>query len=567
VLEAKAVQVSQTALLFLNEGGVGRDVKAAFADRGFEVTTLRRCDRFAQFGPRDYGVRPGDVGDLRAVLAAAGRPFATIIHMWSADRQDDFDEAQHSGFYSVAALVRALGLAAVTTSLDLWIVTTGVQSVTGGEPLHPPNATLAGACPVITQENPNIAARLLDIDASASAEAMLAIMTAPKPASVTAIRAGAGWVQTFERAMLPSATGSSGWRDGVYLISGGAGEIGLALAEHLGVRGARLILTARGLTDERRTRIRELRARGIAIEIIEADVADEAAMRQGLVPIRALFGPIDGVIHAAGITRGEYFKPLDTIGRAECDAHFRGKAKGLVVLERLLADEAKQGFLLFSSMSAVLGGLGLSAYAAANAYLDACAHRRNQMAGPRWLSVNWDTWRLRENPHGDFGATLENYAMSAAEGLAAVDRVLSVMGAVPQLVNSTGDLDIRLQQWVTGLALTEEPDEGPTVHARPALATPFVEMESDTERAVAAVWERTLGMMVGAQDNFFDLGGNSLVGTQLIGRLRKRFGLALPLSLLFEAPTVSGMALAVEAAILDEIEAMDDANASRLAAL
>ena len=62
-----------------------------------------------------------------------------------------------------------------------------------------------------------------------------------------------------------------------------------------------------------------------------------------------------------------------------------------------------------------------------------------------------------------------------------------------------------------------------------------------------------------------ELGGNSLIGTQLIGRLRQTFGVTVPLSMLFDAPTVSQMALAIESALIEDIDRMDEGEAVRLA--
>jgi acyl carrier protein len=60
---------------------------------------------------------------------------------------------------------------------------------------------------------------------------------------------------------------------------------------------------------------------------------------------------------------------------------------------------------------------------------------------------------------------------------------------------------------------------------------------------VADVWQQVLGIQgVGIHDNFFDLGGHSLLVTQVIGRLRDTFQIDLPLSKLFDYPTVAGLA-------------------------
>jgi amino acid adenylation domain-containing protein/non-ribosomal peptide synthase protein (TIGR01720 family) len=85
--------------------------------------------------------------------------------------------------------------------------------------------------------------------------------------------------------------------------------------------------------------------------------------------------------------------------------------------------------------------------------------------------------------------------------------------------------------------------------ARPDLERPFVLPRGPFEEAVAGIWTEVLGVeRVGADDNFFDLGGHSLKATQVISRIRDAFQVGTPLRQLFETPTVAGLAASVEAA-------------------
>ncbi|MEU4558323.1 acyltransferase domain-containing protein, partial [Actinoplanes sp. NPDC023936] len=84
---------------------------------------------------------------------------------------------------------------------------------------------------------------------------------------------------------------------------------------------------------------------------------------------------------------------------------------------------------------------------------------------------------------------------------------------------------------------------GTTLHQRPHLVTEYVAPRDDLEESVAAAWRELLGFeTVGVQDNFFALGGSSLLTTRLVTRLRERFDVDLPLEELFKAHTVAAQA-------------------------
>jgi acyl transferase domain-containing protein len=100
-------------------------------------------------------------------------------------------------------------------------------------------------------------------------------------------------------------------------------------------------------------------------------------------------------------------------------------------------------------------------------------------------------------------------------------------------------------------------------HARPSLTTVYVAPRDRFEHQIADIWESFLGLdQIGVQDNFFELGGHSLLATQLISRLRDAFQLDLPMSVLFNAPTVEEMA--VEVARLKSAQPEGDYSSSQL---
>jgi NAD(P)-dependent dehydrogenase (short-subunit alcohol dehydrogenase family) len=102
------------------------------------------------------------------------------------------------------------------------------------------------------------------------------------------------------------------------------------------------------------------------------------------------FGPIHGLIHAAGVAGGGILQLKERDAAARVMAP---KVEGTLVLESVLRDEPLDFVLLCSSVASLVGGFGQVDYCAANAFLDAYALRAASSKGLLTLSVNWDAWR------------------------------------------------------------------------------------------------------------------------------------------------------------------------------
>ena len=88
------------------------------------------------------------------------------------------------------------------------------------------------------------------------------------------------------------------------------------------------------------------------------------------------------------------------------------------------------------------------------------------------------------------------------------------------------------------------------------------------EQRLAAMVGKLLGLdEIGVDDNFFMLGGYSLLGTRLIGRVRDAFGVELTLQAFFEAPTIAELAAQIEQLLMAKVEAMSDEEAEQTLAL
>lgn len=468
--------------------------------------------------------------------------------------------------------------------MQLTVVTSNVHSVTGDEPLSPEQATVLGLCKVIPQEYPNITCYNIDI-ANANSEAsprliddLVTELTTADTDLVVAYRGRHRWVQTFDSIRLNSlnnrSTGLRLRQRGVYLITGGLGRIGLCLAEYLAKAvQPKLVLLGRSKLPEREhwqqwlathdqedlisQKIRKILALehlGAEVLVICADVANEAQMQQAIAQIYDQFKQLHGVIHAAGNVGDTSQRAIQEMTPDDCWQQFMPKVYGLLVLEKVLQGHTLDFCLLLSSLSSILGGLGFGAYAAANLFMDAWAHKHQQIRSFPLVSVNWDGWQFTaESPRTTTSnLATHRWAMTPEEGIAAFEKLFAgLTHRVAQIVISTGDLQARMNQWLKfePLKQVDSANERMSLskHSRPNLSNDYVAPNSSVEQIITEIWQDILGIeSIGIYDNFFELGGHSLLLTQLISRLRQAFNVEIQIRQIFQKPTIAEQAVIID---------------------
>ena len=179
--------------------------------------------------------------------------------------------------------------------------------------------------------------------------------------------------------------------DATYLVTGGLGGIGFALAGWLVDQGARhlLLLGRRNANDEQRRLLQAFEARGAQIAVRSVDVGDADILAQTFQEVRDGMPPLSGVFHAAGVLDDATLlqQTWDRFARVVAP-----KALGAWNLHRLTEHLPLDFFVLFSSAAGTIGSPGQSNYALANSFLDGLAEYRRQRGLPA-LSIAWGAWQ------------------------------------------------------------------------------------------------------------------------------------------------------------------------------
>jgi acyl transferase domain-containing protein/alpha-ketoglutarate-dependent taurine dioxygenase/acyl carrier protein len=380
-------------LVFEDSHGIAAGLAARLRRDGRKVVSVRPGERFAAAGEDLWTIDPRRSEDYGALLAAVGT-LDGVLHAWSVGEEEA--DPLDRGFYSLLFLAQALAAAGGEERVQLRVITSGVQSVTGDEPLQPTKAAVLGACAVIPIELPRLACQGLDIALPAPGrEAALLDRLweelAIEPVEpVLAYRGGRRWVRAFEPLRLGGVKGDGRLRDrGVYLVTGGWGGIGFALARDLAkTRRARLVLIGRSPAPE--AKVRELEELGAEVLAVTADVTHSSEMEAAVRLALERFGTIHGAIHAAGVAGGGLLR-LKT--REAAERVLAPKVRGAAVLAQALRGLDLDFLVLFSSTIGLTGAFGQIDYSAANAVLDTFALDRAARGGGFTLAIDWDGWR------------------------------------------------------------------------------------------------------------------------------------------------------------------------------
>jgi phthiocerol/phenolphthiocerol synthesis type-I polyketide synthase E len=347
----------------------------------------------------------------------SGRPsvvaYAALLDAPDTVELSTVDAQLARGYYGVLACARAIARAQRRGSgaVTLIVLTRHSVDVTGGEPVNPATAMVHGLVRTIELEHPTIRCVVLDVGAETATEPLTAAVADPTD-PLLALRGTATWAPVLRQVPRPGHGGPPSLRTGgVYLITGGLGGIGLVVAKALADSGLgpRIALLGRSAVPDpgapRRARgkgraarvsggevaaaLAELTDAGAEVLVVTADVADPTAMRAALRTIEERFGPVNGVVHAAGVPGGGL---LDRRNREDTEAVFAAKIDGTLVLDECFAGRPPLDFLLLCSSQASLTGLvGSADYAAANGFLNAYAQQRGRGAGAT-TAVAWPGW-------------------------------------------------------------------------------------------------------------------------------------------------------------------------------
>ncbi|MDQ0059016.1 acyl transferase domain-containing protein [Paenibacillus harenae] len=345
----------------------------------------------------------------------------------------ELEHSQEQGAITLFRLVKAFVKRKWMSKLRrLYVIANNVHEVAASEQTIPYGGSAFGLAKTIAVEYPQVQLHALDLAREEEPlEQAAAILSEPShpQARETAIRGGRRYVLDVRPVQLPSVEPTLLRPNGVYLIVGGAGGIGLELAYHLAVKAkASLILTGRSdLNELQRSKIADIEALGSRVLYIRADVTELSDMQQAVKQAKAHFGALHGVVHSAMALNDKVLAAMDeTVFRAG----LAPKVTGTAVLYEALKDEPLDFLMFFSSVLSLVGNVGQSNYTAGCAFKDAYAHAIRQRVSYPVKIFNWGYWgTVGAGKSDDIRKQLSSIgaeAIDSSAGMVAIDRMLGL---------------------------------------------------------------------------------------------------------------------------------------------
>ncbi|MEH2154022.1 SDR family NAD(P)-dependent oxidoreductase [Nostoc sp.] len=630
----KTLSQNSLTIVFLDELGLGTFVCQQLQQQNLPYMCVSPGYDFAKKSPNHFCLTPGNADHYQLLLEtikADNLTIGQILHLWNYQEYageiksiEALEKAQKQGIYSLLFFVQALAKTQVSQDLvQLLFVSSYTQSTQPTDKIAYEKSPVLGVVKTIPQEIPWLNCRHIDLppdSVQVDGNHILQELQVLLKDQEVAYRNGQRFVAGLEKVKLqdkpkqelPFKPG------GMYLISGGLGGVAIEIAKYLiKFFNAKLLLLGRTplpstdvvsktISDKIKA-YQELKQLG-AVVYEAVDICDLQAIQQVVEKVKSNWGSqLDGVIHLAGTYHEQML--VDETPQSLA-AILDPKVLGAWVLHQVLKKQGKGVFISFSSLASFFGGATISAYAAANNFLESFNQYQRSIGGLHSYCFAWTIWRDTGINKGyqrqEITQAQGFYEMSLQQGLSSFlaglyhDRGQMIVGldgsnakirrftsdfpglqkltayftthngaAVPELSDftvcdrftKTVNCDfVQLSQ----MPLTASGEINRELLARGMTRREAIAPRNETERQIAKTWQEVLGIPeIGIHDNFFELGGNSLLAFQVISRLRETFSIELSPNRFFASPTVAGLGESLEAlqtVVRKWNVAMDDAE-------
>ncbi|AIQ12931.1 SDR family NAD(P)-dependent oxidoreductase [Paenibacillus durus] len=533
------------------------------------LTLVNPANQYHNVQADTFGINTGNPLDYHKLveeLKHSGRLPAAIVYISNREQASyssvsGMSSAIRSSFHPMLYLCQALMGAKLYQPMTLYYIYQSDDSV-----CNPHQTAITGFARTLTLENPQFELKTVELynmeKRERAYEAVFNLLTGANSASLgpenEMIRLTEGRMQVKQLVRCePAAAPEKGLTlrtDGVYLITGGLGGVGMITAEHLAhLSKVKIVLTGRTEPNlQQQQRIDKMKDNGSEVTFMQADISESESVNALILELKQRYGRIHGVFHSAGVLRDSFIL-RKTIQEAE--SVIAPKANAVYLLDQALKDEPLDFFVLYSAIASIVGNPGQSDYAYANRFMDDYARyrellrKRDQRSGIT-VSINWPLW-------SDGGMTVSEYTalslrkrlgmlpMSTRNGLQALHTCLT-FGHPGVMVLEGNEREVMRS---LGISAVNEPHKSAAplsgnAEIAASAAEPGVNLQAAAEQLLKDVFAKVIqlsSVRISEHAQFEQYGIDSIVVMKINDELETIFG-RLSKTLLFEYTTITELA-------------------------
>jgi polyketide synthase PksN len=551
-----------------------------------EIIEVSLGEEYVCLDKNKYTVKGTEDDYKRLFGEMKDRGLSQILHLvnigeqgW-AENEAGFEKSLNKSIYSLFYIAKALSANRISKKLDIILVSDYANEVFSTQKaINPHYAAFFGLGKVIGQEQLNLNIKSIDIDEHTTPEEIVLELSVAQSPYLVAYRNGSRYVEEFRSFNVSNAPAKhiDIKSDGIYVITGGTGSLGLEMGKYLASRAKiNLCLLNRSQMPDRQEwdkilevgedritcnkikAVQEIESTGSKVVFSSIDISEEAEVNALFESFRKKYGRINGIVHCAGVAGDGIIARKK---EEEFNNVLKPKVKGTWLLGKETENDNLDFFVLFSSIASIAGGAGLADYTSANIYMDQYAGYRDKL-GKRVLAINWSAWK-EVGMAVDKGVADEGIfkALSTEKAINAFDEVFNrdikrvVIGELDYsypLFQNINLFPFELSGEIKELAdkvtrkSKQQSEAGSRIVDVKIRGREDGAVYSETEKLLAQVWGTLLEISeISIYDNFFELGGNSIISIKMETEMEKR-NIKLDYSDISKFPTIEELAVFID---------------------
>lgn len=593
-LESRGADSLKGCIVVFGDGHIQEEITKSLIENGNSVVNVKLGKEYAKFDNNQYtvGKTEKDFYSLFSDIKTKGiKHILNLLPLESEGINNigALDNWLESNAYSMLYMVKAILNNDIRDQINLVIMSRYTHKVNGKEKkVNPENNIISGLGKAIWMENPYLRCRCIDIDSNTESDTIIAELGAKWHDYRVAYRSGKRFVEVVDKITIPYFKSINFKQQGVYVITGGTGGLGLQMCSFLASKScSNIALINRTKFPERDQwkailqegketklclKIRqfmELESRGINISFYSADISSASQAKTVIEEIRLKFGKINGIIQSAGVGVGVREKGIGELDITEFRERLLPKVHGTMLLYQLTKCDNLDFHIMFSSVATMTGGAFSSGYIAANSYLDAFCHY-GKMLGENMITINWPAWEYSLEEQGVDGQEYENLMkrsmfkpLSEKKAFEGLEEIInsSVEQAVIGEINTESEILIHLRDEVpfrlhgellqTFEQRSVKKEDNSSTRENSSHKIELIGDKSGsytiTEQKLVKVLDKALGLTtIDINDDFYEIGGDSIIAIEVINLISKDMGVKVEISDLFASSSLRDFAKRLE---------------------